>query len=111
VGGIYAVFGPDAEQLIREMCGSLRQRGPDDEGFFINKNLALGHRAFKIANIPVPHQPLANEDGAIWITFDGEIYNRGQLIEQLEKNHICMHDTLSVESLAVRVIRFPLIEV
>jgi asparagine synthase (glutamine-hydrolysing) len=87
VGGICAVFGPDAEQLIREMCGSLRQRGPDDEGFFIDKNLALGHRAFKIANIPVPHQPLANEDGTIWVTFDGEIYNKEQLIQQLEKNH------------------------
>jgi asparagine synthase (glutamine-hydrolysing) len=87
VGGICAVFGPDAEQLLREMCGSLRQRGPDDEGFFITKNLALGHRALKIANIPVPHQPLANENGTIWITFDGEIYNKEQLIQQLEKNH------------------------
>ena len=87
MGGICAVFGPDAKQLIKEMCGSLRQRGPDDEGFFIDKNLALGHRALKIANIPVPHQPLANEDGTIWITFDGEIYNKRQLTQQLEKNH------------------------
>jgi asparagine synthase (glutamine-hydrolysing) len=63
VGGICAVFGPDAEQPIREMSGSLRQRGPDDEGFFIGKNSALGHRALKIANISVPHQPFANEDG------------------------------------------------
>ena len=106
MSGICAVFGPDTEQLIKEMCGSLRQRGPDDEGFFIRKNLALGHRALKIGNIPVSHQPLANEDGTIWITFDGEIYNRGQLIEQLEENHIYIHDTLSVESLAARVIRF-----
>jgi asparagine synthase (glutamine-hydrolysing) len=87
VAGICAVFGPDTEQLIKEMCGSLRQRGPDDEGFLITKNLALGHRALKIGNIPVPHQPLANEDGTIWITFDGEIYNKEQLITQLEKNH------------------------
>jgi asparagine synthase (glutamine-hydrolysing) len=87
VAGICAVFGHDPEQIIKEMCGSLRKRGPDDEGFFIRKNLALGHRALKIGNIPVQHQPLANEDETIWITFDGEIYNKGQLIQQLEKNH------------------------
>jgi asparagine synthase (glutamine-hydrolysing) len=65
----------------------LRHRGPDDEGIFVDKNLALGHTSLNIANIPVPHQPLANEDRTIWITFDGEIYNKGQLINQLEKNH------------------------
>jgi asparagine synthase (glutamine-hydrolysing) len=85
--GICAVLGPNSEHLIKRLCGSLQHRGPDDEGFFIGTNLALGHRALKITNIPVPHQPLANEDETIWITFDGEIYNKGQLIEQLEKNH------------------------
>jgi asparagine synthetase B (glutamine-hydrolysing) len=63
VAGICAVFGPDTEQLVRKVCGSLGQRGPDDEVFFIGKNLALEHRALKIANISVPHQPFANEDG------------------------------------------------
>mgnify|MGYP001138719955 CR=1 FL=1 len=87
MSGICAVLGPDAEQLIKKMCRSLRHRGPDDEGFFIDKNLALGHRALKITNIPSPHQPLSNEDETIWITFDGEIYNAKPLKEQLEKNH------------------------
>ena len=87
MAGICAVFGPNTEELMREMCGSLRHRGPDDEGFFITKNLALGHRALKTGNIPVPHQPLANEDRTIWITFDGEIYNKEPLIQQLEKTH------------------------
>ena len=87
MGGICAVRGHNAEQLVKEMSKSLRHRGLHDEGFFIDKNLALGHRALKITNIPGPHQPLANEDETIWITFDGEIYNKGQLIEQLEKNH------------------------
>jgi asparagine synthase (glutamine-hydrolysing) len=50
--------------------------------------VALGHRALKLGNAPAIHQPLANEDGTIWITFDGEIYNKGQLIQQLDKNHI-----------------------
>ena len=74
----------------------MRHRGPDDEGFFIDKNLALGHRALKITDTPVPHQPLANEDGTIWITFDGEIYNKKQLIQQLQKNHM-FHTKSSAE--------------
>jgi asparagine synthase (glutamine-hydrolysing) len=96
MGGICAALGLDAEQHVKKMCGSLRHRGPDDEGFFISKNLALGHRALKTTNIPVPHQPLSNEDGTIWITFDGEIYNKSQLIEQLEKNHT-FHTSSSAE--------------
>jgi asparagine synthase (glutamine-hydrolysing) len=87
MSGICAVLGSNAEQLVRKMCNSLRHRGPDDEGIFIDKNLALGHTSLQTADIPVPHQPLANEDRTIWITFDGEIYNKEQLIKQLEKNH------------------------
>jgi asparagine synthase (glutamine-hydrolysing) len=87
LGGICAVRGHNAEQLVKEMCRSLRHRGLHDEGFFTDKNLALGHRALKVTDIPLSHQPLANEDETIWITFDGEIYNKGQLMEQLEKNH------------------------
>lgn len=87
MGGICAVLTLNAGQLIKRICESLRHRGPDDEGFFVDKNLALGHRTLKLTNTPVSHQPLANEDGTIWITFDGEIYNAKQLKEQLEKNH------------------------
>lgn len=58
--------------------------------------MALGHRALKITNTPVPHQPLANEDRTIWITFDGEIYNKEQLIQQLQKNHV-FHTESSAE--------------
>jgi asparagine synthase (glutamine-hydrolysing) len=85
--GICAVLDPNPEQLIKKMCRSLQHRGPDGEGFFFDENLALGHRALKTSNSPVLHQPLSNEDGTIWITFDGEIYNAERLKEQLEKNH------------------------
>jgi asparagine synthase (glutamine-hydrolysing) len=87
MSGICAVLGPDAEQLIKNMCRILRHRGPDDEGFFIGKNLALGHTALKITNTSSPHQPLSNEDETVWITFDGDIYNAKPLKEQLEKSH------------------------
>jgi asparagine synthase (glutamine-hydrolysing) len=87
MSGICAVIDPNAEQLVKKICRSLRHRGPDDERFFIDKNLALGHRALKITNIPVSHQPLSNEDETVWITFDGEIYNAKRLKRQHEKNH------------------------
>jgi len=87
MGGICAVLGPQAEKLARKMCQCLQHRGPDDEGFFIGEDIALGHRALKIGSEPVAHQPLSNEDENMWITFDGEIYNKEQLTEQLEKNH------------------------
>ena len=87
MSGICAVLGPDAEQLVENMCRILRHRGPDDEGFFIDKNLALGHTALKITNILSAHQPLSNEDETVWITFDGDIYNAKPLKEQLEKTH------------------------
>ena len=80
-------MGPDANRHIKRICESLRHRGPDDEGYYFDKNVALGHRALKLGNAPVIHQPLANEDRTIWITFDGEIYNKAPIIQQLEKNH------------------------
>jgi asparagine synthase (glutamine-hydrolysing) len=87
IAGICTVLGPDANRHIKRICESLRHRGPDDEGYYFDKNVALGHRALKLGNAPVIHQPLANEDRTIWITFDGEIYNKAPIIQELEKNH------------------------
>ncbi|MCW4003671.1 MAG: asparagine synthase (glutamine-hydrolyzing) [Candidatus Bathyarchaeota archaeon] len=80
-------MGSDANRNIKIICESLRHRGPDDSGYYFNENVALGHQALKLSAAPSNHQPLTNEDNKIWITFDGEIYNKGQLIEQLEKKH------------------------
>jgi len=87
MSGICAILGPNAEQLVKKVCGSLRHRGPDGEGFFIEGNVALGHTILQTDGVPVPHQPLSNEDETVWITFDGEIYNAEELKEQLDKNH------------------------
>jgi len=85
---ICAVYGPKAEQHIKRICASLApQQGASNEGFFIDGNIALGYKAPKIGGTQIPHQPLANEDKTIWITFEGEIYNKGQLMRQLQKNH------------------------
>jgi asparagine synthase (glutamine-hydrolysing) len=88
LGGICAVKGNNAENIVKEMCRCLEHRGPDDEGEYApSKNIALGHRALFIQESPRAHQPLSNEDETIWITFDGAIYNFEPLKRKLEKNH------------------------
>lgn len=71
--------------LIKSMCDTLVHRGPDDEGYYINKNIGLGMRRLSIIDINTGHQPISNEDEKIWIVFNGEIYNYRLLREDLEK--------------------------
>jgi asparagine synthase (glutamine-hydrolysing) len=59
-------------------------RGPDDEGYYVNGPVALGHRRLAIVDLAGGRQPMSNEDGTVWITFNGEIYNFGELRHRLE---------------------------
>jgi len=70
---------------LKEMSDSLYERGPDDQGFYINQNIGLGFRRLNIIDLSTGHQPLSNEDGSIWIVFNGEIYNYKELQETLIK--------------------------
>jgi asparagine synthase (glutamine-hydrolysing) len=70
---------------LKRMCGSLIHRGPDDEGFFVKGNVGLGMRRLKVIDLVTGHQPISNEDGSIWIVFNGEIYNYPELRRQLEQ--------------------------
>ncbi len=78
--------------LIERMCRQMAHRGPDDEGAYVSPDakLGLGHRRLSIIDLsPAGHQPMCNEDGSIWITFNGEIYNHAKLREELlKKGHI-----------------------
>jgi asparagine synthase (glutamine-hydrolysing) len=71
---------------LKAMSDSIRDRGPDDEGFYLNGNIGLGFRRLSIIDLSTGHQPLSNEDRSIWIVFNGEIYNykelQGALIKQ-----------------------------
>ena len=74
---------------LKRMCRTLIHRGPDDEGFFVKGNVGLGMRRLKVIDLATGHQPIANEDGSIWIIFNGEIYNYPELRRLLEqKGHI-----------------------
>jgi asparagine synthase (glutamine-hydrolysing) len=84
--GFSAEFATDAP-LVRRMADLLHHRGPDDGGTWSNAEarVALGNRRLAIVDLsPQGHQPMTNEDGSLWITFNGEIYNHGSLRQQLE---------------------------
>ena len=60
---------------LKRATDAMAHRGPDDEGFYLDGALGLGNRRLSIIDLPGGHQPIANEDETIWITFNGEIYN------------------------------------
>ena len=79
-------FGRDARAsagALREMCRIITHRGPDDEGFYTDGPLGIGMRRLSIVDVAGGHQPISNEDGTLWIVFNGEIYNHLALREQL----------------------------
>jgi asparagine synthase (glutamine-hydrolysing) len=65
--------------LIRAMMDTIRHRGPDDDGLHIASEVGLGFVRLSIIDLSSGHQPLSNEDGTIWIVFNGEIYNYREL--------------------------------
>jgi asparagine synthase (glutamine-hydrolysing) len=71
--------------LIKSMNDTIYHRGPDDEGIYLNKNVALASRRLSIIDLDTGHQPLSNENGKIWIAYNGETYNFPELKKELEK--------------------------
>lgn len=86
--------------VLRRMTTALAHRGPDDSGYYRSTDqsnapgdlsaaqppgAALGHRRLSIIDLGGGHQPLSNEDGTVWIAFNGEIYNYRELQSDLEK--------------------------
>ena len=70
------------EKSFNKMRDSLTHRGPDDTGTWISNNgfIALGHRRLSFIDLSKNgHQPMANENKTLWLTFNGEIYNYKEL--------------------------------
>jgi asparagine synthase (glutamine-hydrolysing) len=66
------------------MCAVIRHRGPDDEGTHVEPGVALGMRRLSIIDLATGQQPMSNEDGTVWVVFNGEIYNYPELRTDLE---------------------------
>ncbi len=69
--------------LIGRMLRTIVHRGPDGEGIHVSGPVGLGHRRLAIIDLNTGQQPLSNEDGTVWITFNGEIYNYQELRREL----------------------------
>ena len=80
---------PVEEALITRMSSVLSHRGPDDGAVWVNQNVGLGFRRLSIIDLSTAgNQPMTNEDGSVWIVFNGEIYNFLELRrELLSKGH------------------------
>jgi asparagine synthase (glutamine-hydrolysing) len=90
--GICGIFGiseefPVERALVARMRDTLVHRGPDDAGTWESNDgrVAFGHQRLSIVDLSsAGHQPMSNEDGTVWITYNGEVYNHNALREELE---------------------------
>jgi asparagine synthase (glutamine-hydrolysing) len=75
------------ERVLIAMRDTMTHRGPDDAGVWHSPSgrVILGHRRLSIVDVSyLGHQPMSNEDGSVWVTFNGEIYNHATLRSELE---------------------------
>ncbi len=92
--GICGVLYKDTQQKVAidwlaDINRTMNHRGPDDEGYFVEGNIGLGHRRLSIIDLAGGHQPIFNEDKSAVIILNGEIYNYKDLTEELKnKGHI-----------------------
>src|SRR5690348_14906446 len=89
--GIAGVFRPQSFATAEDQCAVERMvaaqthRGPDDRGTFREGRSVLGHCRLSIVDLSAAgHQPMANEDNTIWVTYNGEIYNFEELKDSLQ---------------------------
>lgn len=86
--GICGFWGFRNDKLLKSMSKAIHHRGPDDEGYYIGKNISLGMRRLSIIDLSTGKQPIYNEDKSIVIVYNGEIYNYKELRQELEmKGH------------------------
>ena len=89
--GICGKYSPEGVQSsqIQRMLDSIAHRGPDDEGTYVHGAIGLGNRRLSIIDLQSGKQPISNEDGTIWIVYNGEMYNYPSLRHELEaKGHL-----------------------
>jgi asparagine synthase (glutamine-hydrolysing) len=79
-------FSWEDGKIIRVMAKQLAHRGPDQEGIYTDSFVSLGHKRLSIIDLSEKgSQPMSNEEGNVWLVYNGEIYNFSTLKEDLEK--------------------------
>jgi asparagine synthase (glutamine-hydrolysing) len=96
--GICGIFGREDKILVRQMLSTIKHRGPDDEGVYADTNISLGHCRLSIIDLSSKgRQPMSNEDGNIWLSVNGEIYNFQVLRHDLEERGHDFHSNSDSE--------------
>ncbi len=84
-GFVTSDAGASGLAVLERMTSILEHRGPDGYGYHSDKIAFLGHRRLSIIDVAAGNQPMSNEDGKIWITYNGEIFNHLELRTALER--------------------------
>ena len=92
IAGVARTEGTTAEDVVavKRMTAAQIHRGPDAEGLYEGARAVLGHRRLSIIDLSdVARQPMSNEDGTLWVTYNGEIYNHRELRTELVSRGTC----------------------
>src|SRR6185295_11514876 len=101
IAGLFHPFRPSVPPMrnLKAMAEAQRHRGPDGEGFHAEPHLGFGHRRLAIVYLAGGAQPMATHDGAVVVTFNGEIYNHEALRRMLEARGHVFHSRSDTEVL------------
>ena len=101
IAGIYRRGGTSCEDVssVKAMLDTIQHRGPDGSGVTEKGEVVLGHRLLAITGVGTGDQPLCNEDGTVWVSFNGEIYNHKSLRASLENKGHCFRTGTDTEVL------------
>jgi asparagine synthase (glutamine-hydrolysing) len=83
-GFIDPAFPSGNDRIARRMGGAIAHRGPDDSGYFLEAPAFIAHRRLSIIDLAAGHQPMTNEDGSLWVVYNGEVFNHADVRRQLE---------------------------
>ncbi len=83
IAGYFLREGQAETPRLHAMCEAIRHRGPDDEGLRAERGCGISMRRLSIIDLSTGHQPISNEDGTLWVVFNGEIYNFHKLRQDL----------------------------
>ena len=96
--GYTGIRGISADQdVVRRMCRTLIHRGPDEEGVWVNHDVAIGMRRLKIIDLVTGSQPIFNEDKTVVVVLNGEIYNFPSMKKDLEQKGHCFYTHTDTE--------------
>src|SRR4026207_2326735 len=86
IAGVVEIDRSDtpSESTLRRMLGMIRPRRPDEFGIYLADGVALGNARLSIVDLSGGQQPIGNEDGTLWIVFNGEVFNYVELRAELE---------------------------